>query len=65
MPKVKSISQLVDELQISNEKLSYLDKLFNQAVRHEFGYSCSDIHNIISRYEMLQRKHHVDNNAGS
>ncbi len=60
MSKTKSISQLVNDLQEEAEKNSYLSKLFNQAVKHEFSYSVEELHDIIRKYEILEKKRSAD-----
>lgn len=52
----KSIATLVTELQDENEKLQFLNKLFNSACRHEFGYDVKEIHHIIEKVAIYERK---------
>ncbi len=56
MSKVKSISVLVTELQSENNKAQFLSKLFNQAVKHEFGYGISELHEILTRYKLMESR---------
>ena len=44
MSKTKSITEMVTELQRENEALQGLKKLFNRAVKDEFGYEPKKIH---------------------
>ena len=56
MSKTKSITEMVTELQRENEALQGLKKLFNRAVKDEFGYEPKKIHEMIKRCEMYDRK---------
>lgn len=56
MSKTKSISDLVTELQKENENAKYFYKLFEQAVKHEFGCTISELHKIILRSKINENK---------
>ena len=43
----KGISDLVLELQEENERLQFLSKLFEKAVKNEFGHSIKEVHRLI------------------
>lgn len=57
MSKSKSISDLVTDLQRENESLQSLKKLFNQACKNEFGYDVKELHRIIEKNNILEKKH--------
>lgn len=54
--KAKSITELVTELQEENESLQSLKKLFNQAVKNEFGYDIKELHNVVTKWEQHEKK---------
>lgn len=56
MSKTKSITELVQELQQENESLKGLEKIANQYCRQEFSHSVKEIHDIIRKYEIYERK---------
>ncbi len=56
MSKTKSITEMVTELQRENEALQGLKRLFNKAVKDEFGYEPNKIHEMLKRCEMYDRK---------
>ncbi len=56
MSKTKSITDLVNELQRENESLQGLKKLFNKACKDEFGYEVKQIHEMLNRCNMYDRK---------
>lgn len=56
MAKQKSISDLVMELQEQNEALKRLEKLAERYVKEEFGYSVKELHNLIRKQELFERK---------
>lgn len=56
MSKTKSISVLVSELQEENEQSKFLNKLFNQAVKHEFGYDVKELHKLIEKQELFEKR---------
>ena len=56
MSKSKSIADLVTQLQKENESLQALKKLFNQACKNEFGYDVKELHRIIEKAHILERK---------
>lgn len=56
MSKTKSITEMVTELQRENEALQGLKRLFNKAVKDEFGYEPKNIHEMLKRCEMYDRK---------
>ncbi len=55
MSKSKSITDLVTQLQDENEQAKFFYKLFAQAVKHEFGYSVEELHDIIWKCDALER----------
>lgn len=56
MSKTKSISELVTELQAENESLQSLKKLFNQAVKNEFGYDIKTLHELVTKQELYEQR---------
>ena len=56
MAKTKSITEMVTELQRENEALQSLKRLFNRACKEQFGYEAKQIHEMIKRCEMYDRK---------
>ena len=65
MSKAKTITQQIEELQLENERLRELEKLFEKAVKNEFNCDRKSIHKMIKnacRYGRifiyyLHRKH--------
>lgn len=56
----KTIAEQISELQEQAEKAEFLNKLFEKAVKHEFGYSISEIHTLLARqiaYENRMKSH--------
>ena len=47
----KSISEQIDELQLENSRLKELDKLFEKALKKEFGYGKIAIHSALENAE--------------
>ncbi len=56
MSKSKSITDLVQELQQENESLKRLEKLANQYTKMEFGYSVKELHSIITKQELYEKR---------
>ncbi len=56
MAKTKSISALVTELQAESNRAQFLSKLFNQAVKHEFGYGVEELHELISKAKLMENR---------
>ena len=56
MSKQKSISTLIEELQEENQHLQSLGKLFNKACLNEFGYGVKELHQIIEKWQALERQ---------
>ena len=56
MAKAKSITTLIEELQTENEHLQKLGKLFNKACLDEFGYGVKELHQIIEKWQALERQ---------
>ena len=56
MSKAKSLTTLITELQEENESLKSLKKHFNNMVRSEFGYSMTEIHDILNRHKAAEQK---------
>ena len=56
MSKPRSISDLVTELQKENDSLQYLRKLFNQAVKIEFKYDTRQLHEVIRKWELHEKR---------
>lgn len=52
----KSIAELVMELQSENESLQSLKKLFNQAVKNEFGYDVRALHQLIEKQNLYEQR---------
>ena len=58
MSKKVSITEQIEELQEENERLKGLQKLFEKAVKDEFGFSAKEVHKLISaqvRYQQQQK----------
>ena len=47
MSKKITISEQIDALQVENERLQMLHKLFEKAVKAEFGLSIKDLHKLV------------------
>lgn len=58
MSRTKSITDLVTQLQLENEQSKYYYKLFSQAVKHEFGYSVDELHDVILKYKAYESRAH-------
>ncbi|MBP3261505.1 hypothetical protein [Pseudobutyrivibrio sp.] len=56
MANKKSITTLITELQEENERLNSLGKLFEKAVKNEFGYGTKELHQIIEKWNALARQ---------
>ena len=56
MSKTKSLTELVEELQTETERLQSLKKYFNLAVKAEFGLDVKGIHEVLTKYERLEKK---------
>lgn len=56
LAKAKSITTLIEELQTENEHLQKLGKLFNKACLDEFGYGVKELHQIIEKWQALERQ---------
>ena len=56
MSKTKSISELVTDLQQENESLQSLKKLFNQACKNEFGYGVNELHDLVTKQELYEKR---------
>ena len=52
----KGISDLVLELQEENERLQFLSKLFEKAVKKEFGHSIKEVHRLIDAQLAFENK---------
>ena len=52
----KGISDLVLELQEENERLQFLSKLFERAVKKEFGHSIKEVHRLIDAQLAYENK---------
>ena len=47
MSKTQNITRKIEELQTENEHLKMLDKLFEKAIKYEYGVSKKFIHNLL------------------
>ena len=56
MSKGKSITDLVTDLQTENDRLQSFYKLFNSAVKIEFGVDIKELHAALERARNLNRK---------
>lgn len=65
MSKNKTISELVNELQKENEKLSNLKKLFDKACKLEFGFSVKEIHKLLDRQIAYEKRKAEKTNQSS
>lgn len=54
MSKAKTITQQIEELQSENDRLRELEKLFEKAVKSEFGCDRRSIHKMIKNEANLQ-----------
>ena len=57
MYKKITITEQIEELQEENERLKGLQKLFEKAVKDEFGFSVKEVHKLSSaqvRYQQQQ-----------
>ena len=52
----KGISDLVLELQEENERLQFLSKLFEKAVKKEFGHNIKEVHRLIDAQLAYENK---------
>ena len=48
MSKKITISEQIEALQIENERLHKLQKLFEKAVKAEFGLSLKELHQLVN-----------------
>ena len=62
--KAKSITEMITELQEENVRLQNLGKLFDRAVRDEFGYSIKELHDLIRKEQILEKKLAASQKAG-
>lgn len=46
----------IEELQKENDSLAFLGKMFDKAVKNEFGYSIKELHKIIEKCTVLENK---------
>lgn len=56
MANTKSITTQIMELQEENERLNSLGRLFEKAVKNEFGYGIKELHQIIEKWQALERQ---------
>ena len=56
MSKKFSITEQIEELQSENESLRSLHKLFEKAVKDEFGFSIKEVHRLISSQVRYQQQ---------
>ena len=56
MSKKPSIMEQIEQLQEENERLQGLQKLFEKAVKDEFGYSIKEVHIMISELIRYQQR---------
>lgn len=54
--KAKSITEMITELQEENVRLQNLGKLFDRAVRDEFGYNIKELHDLIRKEQILEQR---------
>lgn len=54
MSKAKTISQQIEDLQQENERLKEYDKLFEKAIKKEFGCDRKTIHKAIKNNNQFQ-----------
>ena len=59
MSKKLSITEQIEELQAENEHLQGLQKLFEKAVKDEFGFSVKEVHKLISAQVRYQQQINV------
>lgn len=51
---MKSITEQIEDLARENSRLNGLKKLFEKAVKNEFGIDAKNIHKIINNYEKTE-----------
>ncbi len=56
MAKKISISEQIEELQAENERLNGLHKLFDKAVKMEFGYSIKEVHSLLNKQLQFEQR---------
>lgn len=56
MKKKQNITEIVTELQSENERLKELKKLFERAVKDEFGYTIKQLHELVKRQEYYDQR---------
>ena len=56
MSKKITITEQIEELQEENERLKGLQKLFEKAVKDEFGFSVKEVHKLISAHVRYQQQ---------
>ena len=56
MSKKITITEQIEELQEENERLKGLQKLFEKAVKNEFGFSIKEVHKLISAQVRYQQQ---------
>lgn len=56
MAKTQSIGDAILEIQNENARLKSLEKLFEKAVKEEFGYSIKQLHEIVKRQEYYEQR---------
>lgn len=54
--KTKSITELIEELQQENKRAESLTKLFNQAIKNEFGLDVRTIHEKLTKLAQIEKK---------
>lgn len=52
----KSIKDMLVELEKNSEDAKFILKLAEQYVKHEFGYTTKEVHQIIERQKLYESK---------
>lgn len=55
MSKSKTIAVQIEELERENSRLAELDKLFEKAIKNEFGLDKKTLHKIVDEYKLRQQ----------
>ena len=63
MSKKVSITDQIKRLQEENERLKGLQKLFEKAVKDEFGFSVREVHKLVSAQVRYQQQKNASQNA--
>lgn len=54
--KTKNITELIEQLQAENESAKNLKRLFDQAVKSEFGFDVKTLHEKLTKLAQIEKK---------